>query len=137
MLEGSSAPEMAVGLPSRPVEAPKSVTNSTSLLGRDFYENHIHPPKFEQPTLTYPQKYEPATIAKHPEGGGVTQTEAPQFSKWDEADINRFIKDLGKEGSLPKNTITTTEVTKNIPKETKKSQGFWAKILEWFRNLFK
>ncbi len=81
--------------------------------------NYTPLPEFGEPTMTEPPKYKEPTMTNN-----------------DKQLTDQLMAQIMNQEGPKKPQEITSQIAKNIPQE-KKSQGFWAKILEWFRNIFR
>lgn len=75
-------------------------------------------PEFRKPVNTEPPKFKEPTTADNPE-------------------MDKLLADILAQGKSKNPQEAVRQVEKNLPVETKKSQGFIAKIVEWIKNLFR
>lgn len=88
------------------------------------------PPLVEAPKPI--QNFTPLPESKRP-----TTTEPPQYQEPTATpEMDRLMSDILAQGGVKKPQEIVKQV-QSAPVEVKKSQGFWAKILDWFRNFFK
>ncbi len=81
-------------------------------------ENFTPLPKSVEPTVTRPLEFEePTTI--------------------DDTEVNRLVADILDQGKPKNPQAAVQQVEKNLPQETKKSQGILVQIFEWLRTTFK
>jgi len=73
-------------------------------------------PQFERPTMTKPPKFEEPTTTLQ---------------------MDQLMADILAQGKDHNPQAAVKQVEKNLPQETKKSQGFFEKIIDWLRNLFR
>jgi len=117
MSNGLSSPDIGVGFAPPRVEA-KPPQHFTPL-DVDHFANQ----RYEKPIITEPPKYqEDPTISMSPQDEELTKKLMAQI--------------MDKPGpKKPQEVIS--QIENKIPQEIKKPQGLWAKISEWFRNLFR
>jgi len=79
-------------------------------------QNFTPLPEFERPTMTEPPKYEKPT---------------------DTVEVDKLMAQIMNQ-KVPKNPQeVVSQIEKKIPQEVKKSQGFIAQIIEWFKTTFR
>jgi len=125
MLDGALSTEMMTGFAPPRVEAPKPLQNFTPL---PKYEQSTltTSPRFEKPTITEPPKYETPTDPISPADEALTKKLMAQI-------MEKPKPKTGQQGPPE----VKPEINVNIPQEAKNPQGFWAKIFDWFRNIFR
>ena len=120
---------MMAGISPPRVEArPPQGDNFTSIAGKKFYENHVHQPVFEQPTIMGPPKFEEPTVTKMPE----IPEEIP-------ADLKKVLLEMQSGGKKheDKSSVANNE-DKTIQTESQKKPWSWSieNIKNFFKNFF-
>ncbi|EKE14996.1 MAG: hypothetical protein ACD_12C00206G0010 [uncultured bacterium] len=135
MLEGSlTAGEtmMMAGVTPPHVEVrPPQGDNSTSLSGKQFYENQINPQKYEAPTIAGVESYTEPTTTR--------AAEMPEIPEEIPDDLKKILLDIQSGVKKPedKSSIANHE-DKTIQTENQKKPWSWSieDIKNFFKNFF-
>src|SRR3989338_7187268 len=93
----------------------------------------IKPPDFKVGHERAPQSFTPL-----PEFQKPTMTEPPRFQEpTPTPEMDQLMAEILSQGKPENPQAVIKQVEKRLPQEAKKSQGFFEKIIDWLRNLFR
>jgi len=108
MANGLSSPDSAIGIRPTEIKAPER-------------QNFTRLPEFQKPTITELPKYEEPTMTVSPQDKELT---------------DQLLAKIMNQEKPKKPQEVISQIEKKISQE-KKSQGFLAQIIEWFKTTFK